>query len=98
MITFPFLFAVMFGDLGHATILFMAALSLVLFEDTIRETMEANELLIMLFQGRYLLLMMSVFALYTGLLYNDIFGLSLNLWGTRYSFDGHGKGSFSGIT
>jgi len=41
---------------------------------------------------------MSVFALYTGLLYNDIFGLSLNLWGSRYTFDGHGKGSFNGLT
>lgn len=95
MITFPFLFAVMFGDLGHATILFLASLSLVLFENQIKDTMEASEILIMLYQGRYLLLLMSIFALYTGLLYNDIFGLSLNLWGSRYKFDGHGIGTFS---
>jgi V-type H+-transporting ATPase subunit a len=98
MVTFPFLFAVMFGDVGNAIMLFVAALFLVVFEKPLKETMESSEMLVMLYQGRYLLLMMGVFATYTGLLYNDIFGLSLNLFGSRYKFDGHGAGSFSGRT
>lgn len=98
MVTFPFLFAVMFGDIGHAIMLFLAALALVVFEKPIKKTMEENEMLVMVYQGRYLLLMMGTLAIYTGFLYNDCFGLVLNLFGSRYKFDGHGKGFFSGVT
>lgn len=94
MITFPFLFAVMFGDLGHATMLFLVSFAMCVFEEHIRETMETNEILVMGFQGRYLLLLMSIFSIYTGLLYNDVFGLSLNLWGSRFVFDGLGVGTY----
>jgi V-type H+-transporting ATPase subunit a len=95
MITFPFLYAVMYGDLGHGTILFCVSLILVVFEDQLRDAMEANELLVMLFGGRYMLLLMSIFALYTGLLYNDVYGVGLNLWGSRWSFDSLGVATFS---
>jgi len=98
IITFPFLFAVMFGDVGHAAILFTCALSLVVFEKQIKDVFESNELLIMLYQGRYLLLMMGCFSIFTGILYNDFFGLSLNLFGTRYTFSHDGIGTFNGNT
>ena len=32
VVTFPFLFAVMFGDIGHGFIIFIAALAMILFE------------------------------------------------------------------
>lgn len=32
IITFPFLFAVMFGDIGHGTIIFVAAIYMILAE------------------------------------------------------------------
>ena len=31
-VTFPFLFGVMFGDVGHGTLLFLMALTMVTFE------------------------------------------------------------------
>jgi V-type H+-transporting ATPase subunit a len=38
IITFPFLFGVMFGDLGHGTLLFLAGLGLVLGNDKMKGT------------------------------------------------------------
>jgi V-type H+-transporting ATPase subunit a len=38
IITFPFLFAVMFGDIGHGFIIFMAALYMILREKKLAKT------------------------------------------------------------
>ena len=40
----------------------------------------------MMFNGRYLMLLMSLFALYAGWVYNDCLSLSINAFGTQYSF------------
>lgn len=97
IITFPFFFAVMFGDFGHGSLLFLSAAFLCAFENVIREKMEANDLLSMLFGGRYMLLLMGTFSLYTGALYNDCFGISMDMWGSRWIFTGL-TGTFTGLT
>jgi hypothetical protein len=43
--------------------------------------------------GRYMITMMGFFAVYAGLIYNDCFSLGLNLFGTRFAFDGQSDGS-----
>jgi V-type H+-transporting ATPase subunit a len=40
VITFPFLFAVMFGDLGHGFLVFLAGLGMILFEKPMAKIQE----------------------------------------------------------
>uniref|UniRef100_A0A8C7PIW9 V-type proton ATPase subunit a n=1 Tax=Oncorhynchus mykiss TaxID=8022 RepID=A0A8C7PIW9_ONCMY len=85
IITFPFLFAVMFGDLGHGVLMTCAALYLVLRESRLVAQKNDNEMFSMVFAGRYIILLMGIFSIYTGIIYNDCFSKSLNLFGSGWS-------------
>ncbi|CAG8721242.1 23_t:CDS:2, partial [Acaulospora morrowiae] len=76
IITFPFLFAIMFGDLGHGFLVTLAALYLIIREKSLDKPGK-SEFLEMFFGGRYIILLMGLFSMYTGLLYNDVFSRSL---------------------
>lgn len=92
--TFPFLFGVMYGDVGHGTFLFLAGAAMCLNEKKNERNLkgqgqEAEAIHAM----RYMFLLMGFYAVYAGFIYNDCFSLGLNLFGSRWIFDGQDYGT-----
>ncbi|KAI9003206.1 V-type ATPase, V0 complex, 116kDa subunit family [Gaertneriomyces semiglobifer] len=87
-ITFPFLFAVMFGDFGHGIFMTAFAAWMVIKEKEL-EKKKWGEIWGTFFGGRYIILLMGIFSIYTGLIYNDIFSRGMNIFGTGWEFPDH---------
>ncbi|KAJ4725962.1 V-type proton ATPase subunit a [Melia azedarach] len=79
-VTFPFLFAVMFGDWGHGICLLLGALVLIARERKL-SSQKLGSFMEMLFGGRYVLLLMSLFSIYCGLIYNEFFSVPFHIFG-----------------
>eukprot|EP01125_Pyxidicula_operculata_P014204 TRINITY_DN4727_c0_g1_i1.p1 TRINITY_DN4727_c0_g1~~TRINITY_DN4727_c0_g1_i1.p1 ORF type:complete len:936 (+),score=239.74 TRINITY_DN4727_c0_g1_i1:48-2810(+) len=77
IITFPFEFGIMFGDVGHG-ILFMIISFLLISKEKDWKGKKLNEMIELPFKGRYVMLMMSFFSIYMGALYNEMFSLSMD--------------------
>jgi V-type H+-transporting ATPase subunit a len=82
-ITFPFLFAVMFGDFGHGLLLFSLAAWIVMNEKELQKK-DYGEMWDMFFGGRYIVLLMGLFSIFTGLIYNDVFSQAMTLLPSAY--------------
>jgi V-type H+-transporting ATPase subunit a len=70
IVTFPFLFGVMFGDIGHGSLLLLFGIILCLLSNKMKGgAMEAFS------QIRYLVLLMGIFATFNGVIYNEFFAI-----------------------
>eukprot|EP00301_Raphidiophrys_heterophryoidea_P027989 c9930_g1_i1.p1 GENE.c9930_g1_i1~~c9930_g1_i1.p1 ORF type:complete len:833 (-),score=193.94 c9930_g1_i1:99-2597(-) len=97
VITFPFLFAVMFGDFGHGVLMLLFAVYLLVNESYYLKN-KPGEMFMMLFEGRYVILLMALFSLYTGALYNDTFAMSADVFGSAYNITESGYAEKIGPT
>jgi V-type H+-transporting ATPase subunit a len=84
LVTFPFLFGVMYGDVGHGMLLFLFGLYLVWKAEDFKS-------IGVLYNGRYMIVMMGFFGIYAGLMYNDFFSVGLSLFPSRWK-GAEGKG------
>ncbi|GMS85111.1 hypothetical protein PENTCL1PPCAC_7286 [Pristionchus entomophagus] len=85
IISFPFLFGVMFGDMGHAIIMLLSALMFIIFEKKLIAMKIKDEIFNTFFGGRYIVMLMGLFSLYTGFIYNDIYSKSINLMSSSWA-------------
>lgn len=83
VVTFPFLFAVMFGDYGHGSLILIIGLAMVMGHDKLVKMDGMRDA-----QGlRYLIMMMGMFSCYMGLLYNEFFSIPSDWFGSCYNQD-----------
>lgn len=81
IVTFPFLFGIMFGDVGHGFVLFLVGSVLCIFSDVIRRKAPGMEGLLML---RYIILLMGLFATFCGFIYNDFMAIPIEVFDSCY--------------
>ena len=86
IVFFPFLFGVMFGDVGHGIIILLFAMYLVYYNEDIINR-EGKSPLKLLSKFRYFLLLISVCSIYCGLLYNEFMSIPLSMHNTCYEKD-----------
>jgi len=87
---------VMFGDIGHGFIILFAAIYMILSERRMAKQ-DLGEIVGQFFFGRYIILLMGFFSIYTGLIYNDIFSKTLHIWHSGWSFQDVGNNRTVGV-
>lgn len=84
IISFPFLFGVMFGDAGHGLIMALFGLVLILKETKLKYSMGRSDMFGPIYSGRYMIFLMGLFSIYSGFIYNDCFSKSFNIFGSAW--------------
>mmetsp|Transcript_19821 Transcript_19821/g.29639 ORF Transcript_19821/g.29639 Transcript_19821/m.29639 type:complete len:859 (+) Transcript_19821:31-2607(+) len=89
IVTFPFIFGVMYGDMGHGGALFLAAIYFLFYEEYYLEQNrkgEMGELMKYAFGARYALIFMGFFGFYCGTIYNDFISVPLQIFESQWTF------------
>ena len=79
LVFFPFMFGVMFGDIGHGFLLFSISICLFVKRKVINK--DLNEF-------KWMLLFMSLFSIFCGFIYNDFFSVPFVIQKSCYFFKG----------
>jgi len=69
----------MFGDMGHGSILLIFALVLVFGNSRLKDSMIKD-----LLPLRYMLMFMGICATYSGFIYNEFFAMQINIFSSCY--------------
>lgn len=81
IVTFPFLFGIMFGDIGHGLLLLILSIYMCMNDNNKGE----HGLLTHVIKYKWFLLLCAVFSTFCGFIYNDFLSIPLNLFGTCYT-------------
>ncbi|KAL0248155.1 hypothetical protein GEMRC1_003391 [Eukaryota sp. GEM-RC1] len=84
LITFPFLFSLMFSDIGHGLMMAVAAWFLISQEKKL-EGKKLGDIMAYMYTGRYILFIMGLLSIYVGLIFNDAFSQPLHLFSSSYT-------------
>lgn len=77
IVSFPFLFGVMFGDVGHGILLIFGGFILCVAP---KAAIQKSDLVKLFWSGRFLIVLMGVFGTVTGFFYSDCFSLHVSLF------------------
>jgi len=86
VISFPFLFAVMYGDTVHGSLLTAFALVMVLRGKQILSKFPDDDMVGICVSARWVLLLMGFFAIYMGFIYNETIGIGFDYFGTAWTW------------
>jgi len=79
-IMFPYLFGIMFGDLGHGIMLAMFGYYLISKEKE-WDKQKLSDMVAMIYGGRYIIFLNGIFGAFVGLLYNEAFAFPMCFFG-----------------
>ena len=83
IIFFPFLFGIMFGDIGHGLILLLIGLYIYYYSEKIKQS--KNSMLKMGIQYQYFIIFMGFCSFYSGFMYNDFIGNPIPIFNSCYN-------------
>ncbi len=83
--TYPFLFAVMFGDVLHGAVL-LAMGAAMIWKEKFLTKHGVGDTLQMVFDGRYIIFLLGLYSMMVGMVYNEFFGMPLKSIGSPFKF------------
>lgn len=85
---YPFLFAIMFGDVGHAIFYIIAAVALLVLDPIVKKKgIDLGDIGGSVFGFKWLVVLAAVCSLYCGFIYNECFGLPFSFFQTNWVKD-----------